>query len=390
MKAYNLSPLQVLQAIQMANMEIPAGSVENEHIIYSVRLVAKYINLNELRNTVVKVTPSGGKMKVMDVAEVEDGIATQKLINRMDGRDAIGISVKKQSDANTVNVADLIKVELAAAEKEYADSGVKFEVAKDDSVYTKASANSVVVDLFLAIIIVSIVCFVFLHNLRSALIVMVAIPLSIVPSFIVMYFMGLSLNMMSLMALSLVVGIFVDDSIVVIENMYTHLERGKSKRRAALEGCNQILFTCMAITVVIVVVFLPLAITGGLIGNILKEFAIPIIIATLFSLLVSFTVTPLLMSRFGKLSDDTRPTLSGRFSHSIEHIFESMKIVYGKILAVGLRHKVVVLLITVVMLIGSVALIPAGFIGFEFIPETDQGELTVTLDMNPQVTSLSK
>ena len=137
--------------------------------------------------------------------------------------------------------------------------------------------------------------------------------------------------MMSLLALSLVVGILLNDSIVVIENMYHHLERGKTKRQAAIDGCRQIMFTVVAITFVIVVVFLSLTIIEGWVGNLLREFSIPIITATLTSLLVSFTVTPLLMSRFGKLSDETRPTLSIRFSRSVEKIFESLKIFYARI-----------------------------------------------------------
>ncbi len=386
LKAYNLSILQVLQAIQSANMEIPAGNIENREAVYSVRLAAKFATLDELRNTVILISPHGGKVKVLDVAEIEDGIAEQKLINRIDGRDAIGLSIQKQTDANAVNVADLAKAELTAIEKEYAGSNVKFEIATDNSVYTKASAHAVVVDLFLAILIVAIVCFIFLHNLRSAMIIMIAVPLSIVPAFIAMYAMGYSLNMMSLMALSLVVGILVDDSIVVIENMFRHMEKGKDKRQAAIDGCKQIMFTVMAVTLVIVVVFLPLAVTGGLIGNILKEFAIPIIVSTLCSLLVSFTLTPMLMARFGKLSDDTRPTLSGRFSRFVERTFESLKDWYVRVLSMGLKHKVSVLLVTLTLLVGSFMLFPAGFIGFAFVPNTDQGEFVVTLDMNPQVT----
>jgi len=386
LQTYNLSILQVLQAIQSANVEIPAGTVENTGSVYSVRLAAKYSNLDELRNTVIATSPNGGEIKVTDVAEVEDGSAEQKLINRINGRDAIGISIQKQADANAVNVADLAKTELIKVEKEYEAQNVHFEIATDDSVYTKASASSVVDDLILAILIVAFICFVFLHDLRSALIIMVAIPLSIIPAFIFMYALGFSLNMMSLIALSLVVGILVDDSIVVVENMVHHLEMGKSKWRAALEGSRQIMFTCMAITLVIVVVFLPLAIAGGMIGNILKEFAIPIIITVLCSLLVSFTVTPLLMSRFGKLSDDTRSTFSARFSRTVESVFESIKNWYANVLTAGLHHKTVVLLTALVLLIGSIALIPAGFIGFAFSPEVDRGEFMVTLDMNPQVT----
>ena len=386
LKTYNLSILQVLQAIQTANMEIPAGNIETTDITYSVRLAAKYTNLDELRNTIILSIPNGGEIRVKDVAEVKDGVAKTSFINRINGKDVIALAVQKQSDANAVQVADLVKAELTTIENEYAGNNVKFEIATDDSVFTRASANAVVFDLFLAIIIVAIVCFIFLHNIRSALIIMISVPLSIIPAFIALYAMGYSLNMMSLLALSLVVGILVDDSIVVIENMYHHLERGKNKMQAAIDGCKQIMFTVMAITFVIVVVFLPLAITGGIIGNLLKEFAIPIIVATLTSLLVSFTVTPLLMSAFGKLSDDTRPTLSARFSRTVEKIFESLKNVYARILSFGLKHKIMVLSATILLLIGSFALFPMGLIGFAFMPEVDQDEFRITLDMNPQVT----
>lgn len=386
LQAYSLSILQVLQVIQMANVEIPAGTVENSASVYSVRLAAKYSNLDELRNTVIATTPNGGEIKIIDVAEVEDGIAEQKLITRINGRVAIGISIQKQADANAVNVAELCKAELIKIEKEYEGQNVSFEISTDDSVFTKASARSVVDDLVLAILIVAFICFIFLHDLRSASIIMVAIPLSIIPAFIGMYVLGFSLNMMSLIALSLVVGILVDDSIVVVENMVHHLEMGKTKWRAAIDGSKQIMFTAMAITLVIVVVFLPLAVSGGMIGNILKEFSIPIVITVLCSLLVSFTVTPLLMSRFGKLSDNTRPTFSARFSRIVESTFESIKDWYANILTLALHHKTVVLISAFVLFISSFALLGTGFIGAAFMPEVDKGEFTVVLDMNPQVT----
>jgi HAE1 family hydrophobic/amphiphilic exporter-1 len=393
LKAYHLSILQVLKVIQSSNMEIPAGNVENTEAVYSVRLAAKYASLNELRNTVISTSSQGGKIKVMDVAEVEDGISEQKLINRMNGADAIGLSIRKQSDANAVKVADLAKAEFQRIETEYAQDNIRFEVASDSSVFTRAAAGSIVVDLVLAILIVSIICFIFLHNIQSALIVMVAVPLSIIPSFIILYILGYSLNMMSLLALSLVVGILVDDSIVVVENMFKQMERGENKRQAAINGCEQIMFTVMSITLVIVVVFLPLVISGGLIGNILKEFAVPIVVATLCSLLVSFTLTPILMSRFGKQSDaDTATVTKGfnsflsRFSRLVERVFDNLKNRYADMLAFVLKHKTVVLLIAMVLFISAFALIPKGFIGTTFIPEIDQGEFIVTLEMNPQVT----
>lgn len=386
LKAYKLSVLQVLSAIQQANMEIPAGNIEDSKSLYSVRLAAKYTTLTELSNTVIATTPGGGKIKVLDVAEIEDGIAEQKIISRIDGQDAIGLSVQKQSDANAVKVTDLVKQELKNIENEYASSGVSFHIATDDSIYTRAAADSVVFDLILAIIIVAFVCFIFLHNVRSALIVMVAVPLSIIPAFIAMYALGFSLNMMSLMALSLVVGILVDDSIVVIENMFTHMEKGKTRWRAALDGSLQILFTAVAITLVLVVVFLPLALSGGLIGNILKEFAIPIVIATLCSLFVSFTVTPLLFSRYGNQSENNRKSLSGKFSSVVENSFNALKEQYANILAWSLKHKITVIAVAFGLFFATFALLPAGFIGFAFMSDSDKGEYIVTLEMNPQVT----
>jgi HAE1 family hydrophobic/amphiphilic exporter-1 len=386
LRAYNLSVLQVLQAVQTANMEVPAGNVESDNATFSVRLAAKYASLDDLRNTVVALSQQGGEVRVSDVAEVQDGIAEQKMLNRIDGRDAIGLSVMKQGDANAVRVADLIKAELSAIEKEYAADNVKFDIAADDSIFTRASANAVVIDLLLAILIVALVCFLFLHNLRSAMIVMIAVPLSIVPAFIALYALGGSLNMMSLMALSLVVGILVDDSIVVIENMFTHMEQGKNRRQAALDGCRQIMFTVMTITLVITVVFMPLIIMGGIVGNLLKEFAIPIIVATLSSLLVSFTVTPLLMSRFGTIPDDTRPSLSGRFSRMVENLYMWLKNVYARLLSVALRHKITVIVTAIALFIGSLTLVSKGFIGFAFAPNIDQGEFAVNIDMNSSVT----
>jgi len=386
LKAYNLSILQVLGAIKTSNMEIPAGNIENANAVYSVRLAAKYSNLDELRQTVIATLPNGGNIRVIDVAEVEDGIAEQKLINRIDGFDAIGISILKQSDANAVKVAELAKAELKAIEMEYEKDGVRFEIATDESIYTKSSANAVIFDLFLAIMIVAIICFIFLHDLRSASIIMFVVPLSIIPAFIVMYLLGYSLNLLSLMALSLVVGILVDDSIVVVENIFQHLEAGKSRREAVLDACKQILFTCLTTALVLTVVFIPMIISGGMIGNLLKEFSVPIAVIVVCSFLVSFTVTPIMMSRFGKLADHTRSSFFGRFSRLVENTFDAVRNWYLNVLSLSLRYKKTVLSLALVLFLASFMLFPAGLIGVSFMPDSDRGEFTVELDMNPQVT----
>ncbi|MCU7494160.1 MAG: efflux RND transporter permease subunit [Ignavibacteria bacterium] len=385
LKSYNLSILQVLMAIQKANQDFPTGKVEETNKQYTVRLSAKYSSLEELKNTAIAVFNNQSKVLVKDVAEVEDGIAEQTQLSRLNNASSIGIQVQKQSDANTVEVARLVRNEIKEIEKEYASNHMRFEIATDNSTYTMEAVNSVVEDLLLAILIVSVVSFLFLHSLRSAMIVMVAVPLSMLPAFIFLYLFGYTLNIMSLMALSLAVGILVDDSIVVVENIYRYLEMGKTRFEAALQGAKQILYTAISITLVIVIVFLPLMVTGGIIGNILKEFALPLVISTLSSLLVSFTLTPLLLSKFGRLEDISSDTFMGRFSRTFENGFNKVKGLYAGILRYGLSHRKTLYAGVVALFIASLTLFPAGLIGTAFIPDTDQGEFVVDLEMSPQI-----
>jgi HAE1 family hydrophobic/amphiphilic exporter-1 len=386
LKAYNISILQVVQAVQKANQDFPTGKVEDNTKQYTIRLSAKYGSLDELRNTVIINTAENGRIILSDIAEVEDGIAEQTKINRYNNRISIGLQILKQSDANSVEIARAIKKEIASMQQEYAKDELTFDIASDASVYTLASVNAVLEDLVIAVIIVSIVCLTFLHSLRSALIVMVAVPLSMIPSFIFMYFFGYTLNLMSLMALSLAVGILVDDSIVVVENIYRHLEMGKSVFKAALEGSKQIVFTAASITLVIVVVFLPLTLMGGIVGNILTEFAVPLIVSTLTSLLVSFTLTPLLYSKFGHTEDLSSGTVSSRIAAKIEHYYNELKLLYEMVLRWGIKHKAIVYAAVTVLFFAAVSLIPFGFIGSAFVAETDQGEFAIQLEFAPQTT----
>ncbi len=385
LRTYNLSILQVLQAIQKANMDFPTGNVEQTDIKYTVRLSAKYTSLEQLKNTYVFLNSNGSKVLVKDVAEVIDGVAEQTKISRINGKDVIGIQVQKQSDANAVAVCELINKELQVIEKEYASSNVKFNIATDTSIYTMESVKAVVEDLVLAVFIVSFVCFIFLHSLRTALIVMVAVPLSMIPSFIFLYAFGYSLNIMSLMALSLAVGILVDDSIVVVENIFRHLEMGKTKMQAALEGSKQIFFTATSITLVIVSVFFPLSLTGGIIGGILREFSLPLIVSTLASLLVSFSLTPLLLSKFGKVESFNETSFAGKFTQKFEGMFDELKEGYESVLRWGLDNRKKVYTGIVVLFLASISLVGMGFIGSVFIPDTDQGEFVVELEMSPQI-----
>ncbi|MCE1274194.1 MAG: efflux RND transporter permease subunit, partial [Chlorobiales bacterium] len=255
----------LLDAVRKANLDFPTGSVDAGDRKYVVRLAGKFTSLDELRNLVVRDTAQGGAVYLRDVAEVQDTFREIRTISRINGRNAVGILIVKQNDANTVEVSRLVRDKLTRLEQLYRAQGLKFDIAQDASTFTLDAVTAVQHDLFLAVFLVALVMLLFLHSLRNSVIVMVSIPTSLVTTFIGMYLFGFSLNLMTLLALSLVVGVLVDDSIVVLENIYRHLERGEAPRDAALNGRNEIGFTALAITLVDVVVFLPLSLISGLV-----------------------------------------------------------------------------------------------------------------------------
>ena len=383
LRAYGISIVQVSQAINSANTSYPAGQLETRNSQYSIRFDASVETTNRMRELVVARRADGSQILLKNVAEVVDATAKPTAINHINAKPSIGIQILKQSDANAVSVSELVRGKITLLEKQHSPQNLKFNIASDQSVYTLASAHAVVDDLFLAILIVSVVMLLFLHSFRSSLFVLVALPSSIIPTFLLMYVAGFSLNMMTLMALSLVVGILVDDSIVVLENINRHLEMGKDKRTAALDGRSEIGFTALAITLVDVVVFVPLALTGGLIGNILREFSLVVVFSTLMSLVVSFTLTPLLVSRFGKMETLNPKSLWGKLNIGFERLLDRIIGTYTQYLTWVLGHKRWMYLAVLALFIGSVSLVPAGFIGAAFMPQSDQGEMNIQLELAP-------
>jgi len=384
LKAYGLAISQVTESINNANQSFPAGKIETQNKQVSIRFDANVNSISQISGLIIKQQPGGGSIYLKDIAEVVDATAKTTAINHINGLPSIGIQIIKQSDANAVDVSEGIKNSFLEIEKQYADQAIKFNISSDQSDYTLKSAHAVMEDLGLAVVIVGIVMLAFLHSFRSSMFVLVALPSSIIPTFIGMYLLGFSLNMMSLMAISLVVGILVDDSIVVLENIYRHLEMGSDKRKAALDGRNEIGFTALAITLVDVVVFLPLALAGGIIGSLLQEFSMVVVISTLMSLFVSFTITPLLASRFGKIEVMDPKTLWGRINLGFEGMIDTLKEDYGKILAIVLHKKRWLLSGVIILIIASIALLPLGFIGAAFIPAGDKGELLINLELAPE------
>jgi HAE1 family hydrophobic/amphiphilic exporter-1 len=381
LRSCGLSLLQVDQTIRSSNLDFPTGKVEQGGVQFIVRLAGKYRSTDELRRLVVGQTRQGGNIRIEDIAEVEDGRKDYSQLSRINGKSSVGIIVQKQGDANAVEVSSVVRGEMHQLEKENAGIGLAFEVAQDGSTFTVEAADAVKHDLVLAIIFVAIVMLAFLHSIRNSVIVMIAIPSSLVSTFIMILAFGFSLNLMTLLGLSLVIGILVDDSIVVLENIHRHLEMGEDQRTAALRGRNEIGFAALSITMVDVVVFVPLALVSGLIGNIMREFALVVVSSTLMSLFVSFTITPLLASRFSKIERLTAGSMLGKFSLWFENQFRGLTAGYLKTLEWSLLHRGRTSLMAVGLLLASLLLPVFGFIGTEFMPPSDRGEFTVTMEL---------
>lgn len=380
LQAYNLSLLTVQQIIQGSNLDFPTGSVKTQDRDILVRLAGKYATVEELRNLVVS-DKNGIQVRLGEVADVQDAQKDVEKLARVDRKASIALQVIKQSDANAVDVSTGIHEIIGKLQKDYEKVGLNLVVASDSSIYTLESADAVIHDLILAVVLVAFVMLFFLHSLRNAAIVMVSIPASLIATFIGISMFGYTLNLMSLLGLSLVVGILVDDAIVVLENIYRHMEMGKNRVKAAFEATKEIGFTVTSITLVIVVVFFPIAISTGLVSDILRQFCVVVIIATLLSLLTSFTIVPLLSSRFGKLEHLTGKNVFERVILRFERGLDKFTAWITSILNWSLGHKKTVLLGTFVMLVASIALLATGYIGTEFFPKSDRGEFIVQIEM---------
>lgn len=383
LKGFGLTVPQVASAVRLANVDVPTGKLKDGNEQFVVRLAGKFSSLEDLKILPVGISRSGGEIRLGDVAEVQDGIREYSRINRIDGNNSIGLLIIKQADANAVETVAAVRAEMTSLEKDFEHIKLKFDVAQDSSEFTLQAAEAVQHDLIIAIFLVAAVMLIFLHSLRNSFIVMIAIPASLVSTFICMYLFGFSLNLMTLLALSLVIGILVDDSIVVLENIYRHLEMGKAPREAALEGRNEIGFTALSITLVDVVVFFPLSVLPGVVGGIMRQFAVVTLVATLMSLLVSFTITPMLASRFSKVQHLTKDTLMGWLSLWFESQFTALVNVYEVALRWSLRNKIITTLFVIASFVGAVQLVKKGYITVEFIRTADRGEFSVLMELAP-------
>ena len=376
---HNLSLSKVTDAINDANLDFPTGKVKDRDDQITVRLAGKFTSMDQIENLIIS-THNGSSVRVSDVAEVFDGAQDQTSISRFNGQEGISISIKKQSNANAVKISQELHKKIASIEKKYESKGVKIIIADDTSEFTLEAADAVTHDLVIAVVLVAAVMLLFLHSIRDSIIVLVAIPASLLSTFIAMYLFGYSLNLMTLLAMSLVIGILVDDSIVVLENIHRHLHMGKNKITATLDGRREIGFSAMAITMVDVVVFLPIALIDTIIGEILRQYSVTIVVSTLMSLFVCYTITPWLASRFGQVTHLNAKNWFHKPLIWFEGLITKLTDWYSNQLKWTLSHKLITTAIVIAAFVATGLVMKMGILGQEMVASGDKGQILMKLE----------
>ena len=417
MQEYRVSLAQIMGTLSGNNASTPAGSIVQNGTTYLARTSGRFRSLSQIESTVVAKRP-GGDVTLGDVAKVTMGFAQQGSVAQLDGKPAVGLVVTAQSTANSLAVNNAVHAELARITPSL-PPGAHFAVVGNITRFTRASLGGVEFDLLLAVLITGVVLMVFLHRIQNTVIVLLAIPTSLIMTFTVMYALHFSLDLISLMALSLLIGILVDDAIVVLENINRHVALGEAVKDAAYKGRMEIGAAAVAITLTDVVVYGPTAFVSGNVGQLFREFGLTITAATLISLFISFTLTPMLASRWLKprtpaaegareadalqagdaaggpsqaaaagavTTRAARRRRGGGFAAAWERGYERLVASYRRVLARALRHRGLVLLIGVAALGFSLAAVPLGLVGTTFSPKEDIGSFTVQLRFPPTVT----
>ena len=370
MDAAALTADDIKTALGREHKEVPGGRVENSRTEYIVKTKGEF-ETPEAFNDLVIAYRYGKLIKLRDIGSAEDGLEDERSLTRFNGKTAVSLSVKRQSGENTVAVAERVKDAVA---KIKTPEGVKLDITFDQSKYIRRSIEDVQVSLWLGAVLAVLIIFVFLRSMRSTLISAVSLPVSVIATFACIQLFGFTLNMMTMLGLSLSIGILIDDAIVVLENIYRRMEEGEAPMKASLEGSSEIGLAVMATTLSIVAVFVPVAFMKGIIGKFFYEFGITVTVAVLVSLFVSLTLTPMMTSRF----------LSYRKKHGklylfLEKGFDAIFSVYEPLLAMALRNRWKVILLAVASVIAGLALFL--ILGKEFMPQEDQGRYLVRLEM---------
>lgn len=376
--AYGLTIPEIVDNLRGENLEVPGGKVTHGDREVVMRTAGNYKTVQDFLNAPVG-RRDNVQLYVANIATVTDTTEEPTSITKFNGREAIGLDIMKQSGTNTVQVVKDVKKVLEELKKDL-PPGVELVLVRDNSRTIKESVDDVIFNLVLGGVLAVAIVFLFLGNWRSTLISAIAIPASIISTFFIMKLLNFTLNTMSLMALSLAVGLLIDDAIVVIENIVRHMEMGKDKFTAALEGTQEIGLAVTATTLTLVAVFVPVGLMSGIVGQFFKQFGITVAFSVLVSLFVAFTLTPMLSANYLDIAHGQKNNALGRFITWWNRHFDRLTERYSAFLASALTKRGKVAAAAVLMFIASLGLVP--FLGSNFISRTDNAEFSVTVDVD--------
>lgn len=390
LQAYGVTVDTISNLIRSENMNNSGGYVVEGNKDTLVRITGEFQTLSEIGNIRVPVA-QGGSVHLNELAEINEVNTETTAYTRLDGKDVIAVAIQKESDGNTVQVDKVVKGIIADLEKEL-DSDIAIDYAYNEADFVNVAVDSVIESAYLSAVLAVLVILIFLRSVRSTLVIGTAIPLSIIGTFVLLYFDNQTLNMLTLGGLALGIGMTVDNSIVVLENIYRHRSLGKDKNTAAIEGAQEVTSPVIASTLTTVAVFFPIIFVQGLASEIFTPLALTIGFALLASLIVSLTFVPMLSSKIlvldktGKQAKGIRGKLHGA-NIAIGTRFDHIDMRYGKLVRWALRHRKTVCLLVLVLMAVSLVLVPV--IGMEFIPSTDSGQINISATL-PNNTILSE
>ncbi|QFT88186.1 Swarming motility protein SwrC [Bacillus sp. THAF10] len=365
LKKYDLTQSQIVQLIQGNNLTMPGGIIEEDGEKLNLRILAKVETVDALKNLPVSIEPKGQELEVVtleEVAKVELSPKDVTSFARTNGTESLMVSIQKEGTANTAEVSKQVQDRLSSIAEQNSD--LTFDVAMDQGEVIERSISNVTLALVFGGIFAVAVIIVFLRSIASTLIVGIAIPFSVIATFVLMYFSGMTLNIMSLGGLALGVGMLVDNAIVVIENIYRHLTKGGSRKEAAITGAAEVGGAVTASMLTTLSVFLPIVFVGGMIGDIFKELALTVTFALLASWAVALTVVP---------------ALAGLLLKPEKVKSKKESVLYKKIISWALDHRLIVILLAIFTLVGSLFLAPR--IGTEFMPAQDEGTFSINMEL---------
>jgi len=377
LRAYNLTINQIAQVVRSENLTLPAGSLDDKKLSYILRVKGEFTSPYDIENVVIGA--SGGRILYLkDVAQIIDTVTKDERRTLINGEKGVVVLMNKLSGANTVTVSDALKKEIKKIEDEYK---IHINIVFDGADFIKKSINNLLRTFIISIVLVSLVVLLFLRRVRASLIIVLSIPFSLILAFFFMYVAKYTINILSLSSIAIAVGMVVDNSIVVLENVVKHIERGEHAKEASIYGASEVGSALLASTLTTIAVFAPLFFLTGIAGILFTQLAAITTITISMSLVVSLFLTPMLTSKILKKIDEEKESqkLLDRIFNWSENIFTKIDEFYYNLLDWALKHKKTVLISGVVFLILSLGLIP--FIGSDFIPESDNSQLQIIMEL---------